>query len=65
MEVNPEKDTEGYTFPRLGLTDNSLIHLINDYVVLTNDEDIPLALLGIKPDNVLWYTPLRKAKFNC
>lgn len=51
----PQRDTQGFTFARYGLTDNSLIHLINDYVILTNDQDIPNALFGIKPENVLYY----------
>lgn len=64
IEVTPYKDTQGYTFERYGLTDNTLLHLIHDYAILTNDEDIPLALYGVKPENVLWYKFLSEAKFN-
>lgn len=63
IEVNPIKDTENYTFCKFGLTDNALLHLIEDYVVLTNDEDITKMLFGIKHENVLWYDLLRGIKF--
>lgn len=62
IDANPKKDTEGYTFLRYGLTDNSFIHLINEYVVLTNDKDIPIALAGIKPENVMYYNLLKEVK---
>lgn len=59
IDANLKKDTQGYTFPLFGLTDNAFTHLIDEYTILSNDENICMTLFGIKPSHVMYYKLIR------
>lgn len=60
IDANPEKDTKDYTFPIFGLTDNTFTHLVQDFMILTNDQDISITLMSIKPENVIYYKIIKE-----
>ncbi|MDC4563711.1 hypothetical protein NQ786_18495 [Acinetobacter baumannii] len=49
-------DIEGNTFYIYGITDNSLITLVKNYYVLTDDNPLCCALYEVNPDHVLQYS---------
>ena len=59
INVDLINDMDGQTFLRYGLTDNSLISLVSNYFVLTNDSRLCSVLYDIKAENVLQYSVLK------
>lgn len=59
VNVNLIEDMDGQTFLRYGLTDNSLISLVSEYFILTNDSRLCSVLYKIKAENVLEYSVLK------
>lgn len=52
ITVNLNNDIDGH-FVTFGITDNSLINLVEKYVVMTDDLRLASSLLYVNPDNVL------------
>lgn len=52
IPVEVSTDSDGL-FVRYGITDNSLINLVNDYTILTDDLRLANELFSIKYDHVL------------
>ncbi len=54
-QINSEiqTDTQGDTFLFFGLTDNSLIGLVDEYLIFTNDKRLSVPLFAKNPQNVL------------
>lgn len=48
-----DEDTQGDNFLRFGITDNSLITLVNEYIVFTHDERLSIELFSKNSNNVL------------
>lgn len=59
VNVNLIEDMDGQTFLRYGLTDNSIISLVSEYFILTNDSRLCSVLYKIKAENVLEYSVLK------
>ncbi|VVP67780.1 hypothetical protein PS910_00256 [Pseudomonas fluorescens] len=53
VEVDLSKDAASDSFLIYGLTDNSLIDLVSDYTVITNDARLLGPLFAASPDNVI------------
>ncbi|MCD4484901.1 hypothetical protein LQR31_10490 [Chromobacterium vaccinii] len=53
-------DCEDDFFLSFGITDNSLIRLVRDYNVLTNDGRMAPLLYSVNPHNVIHYDLIRK-----
>jgi hypothetical protein len=54
-QINSEikTDIQGDTFLFFGLTDNSLIGLVDEYLIFTNDKRLSVPLFAKNPQNVL------------
>lgn len=48
----------GGHFIEYGITDNSLISLVNDYTILTDDERMAYQMYRVKPENVVLFAQL-------
>lgn len=55
-DTNLHLDIDGNTFYIYGLTDNSLIKLVKNYYVLTDDNRLCSALFEVNPEYVLPYS---------
>ncbi|MBJ8424347.1 hypothetical protein I6M74_20970 [Acinetobacter bereziniae] len=55
-------DSEGINFHLYGLTDNSLVNLVQDYYILTDDSRLCVPLFSINPSNVLPYEVVKYSK---
>ena len=53
IDTNISADSESNLFSTYGLTDSSLIGLVADYTILTNDGRMSNALYAINGDNVI------------
>ncbi|MBT2868500.1 hypothetical protein JQK19_14750 [Chromobacterium violaceum] len=60
IESSINIDCEDDFFLRFGITDNSLIRLVRDYNVLTNDGRMVPFLYSVNPHNVIYYDLIRK-----
>ncbi len=60
INFNIKLDTQGQTFNTYGLTDNSLINLVKDHCILTNDDRLCSALYAVNPSNVIQFSVVRK-----
>lgn len=56
IDTDIRTDISGKNFVKFGLTDNSLITLINDYFILTDDDRLCFILYNVNADNVLQYS---------
>lgn len=59
IQSSIEDDVQGETFLRFGITDNSLIQLVNDYIIFTNDKKLLPELEKMNNKNVLSLDILR------
>lgn len=50
-----QADSESINFHLYGLTDNSLVNLVKDYYILTDDNRLCVPLFAANPENVLPY----------
>ena len=55
-DTNLHLDIDGNTFYIYGLTDNSLIKLVKNYYVLTDDNRLCSALFEVNPEYVFPYS---------
>lgn len=55
IDTDIRTDISGNNFLNFGLTDNSLITLINDYFILTDDDKLCVILYDVNYKNVLQY----------
>lgn len=55
IDTDIREDISGKNFLNFGLTDNSLITLINDYFILTDDDKLCFILYSVNAENVLQY----------
>lgn len=55
IDTDVRADISSKNFLNFGLTDNSLITLINDYFILTDDDRLCFILYSVNADNVLQY----------
>ncbi|RII74807.1 PIN domain-containing protein [Pseudomonas monteilii] len=59
LETNIEADCTPAHFLQYGITDSSLISLVTDYTVLTNDNRLLAPLYDACPENVLPYAVIK------
>ncbi|ESK34663.1 hypothetical protein P256_02622 [Acinetobacter nectaris CIP 110549] len=64
IDTDIRADISGENFLNFGLTDNSLITLINDYFILTDDDKLCFILYSVNFDNVLQYKLVKNLSSN-
>ena len=59
VDANIKDDCRSEFFIRFGLTDSNLIRLVEDYMILTDDERMCVALYQLNAKNVLQFEVVR------